>query len=253
MSNSTIQAQLLSEGLSRQSSSMIIANLHDHAQLGQGVGVDALPADHATLVCWVLDVTGSMSGSPAQSLIDAYNRNIAKLVKSRDADEIMFQTLLFDSDRGTQVLHAYLPVDQVPDLNSSVYRPGGMTNLRDAVFDGITGAVAYGADLRNAGAFTKVVVVVMTDGGENDSKYHSESDLKTLIEDLLREETYNIAIVGIAHDVTHFAAQIGIPPGNVLNGGNSDAEINRIVGTVSNSTIRVSQATIATGSQSFFN
>lgn len=252
MSNTIVQAQLSREGLSPKSSSMIIANLMNHVQLGQGVGVDALPSDHATLVCWVIDRTGSMSGN-RNDLINAYNEGLAALKASKASDEIMMQTLLFDSDGGTEVLHAYLPIDQVPDLSQSTYALGGMTNLNDAVFDGISGAVAYGASLRNGGTITKVVVVIMTDGGENDSRYHSESDLRTLIEDLLREEIYTIALVGFGYDASTYANKIGIPAGNVLNAGSSASEIRRALGTVSKSTIRASQTTIATGSQSFFN
>lgn len=253
MSNSTVvQTQLSREGLSPKSSSMIIANLMNHVQLGQGVGVDALATDQATLVCWVIDRTGSMSGNRSD-LIKAYNEGLAALKASKASDEILMQTLLFDSDQGTEVLHGYLPIDQVPDLSQSTYILGGMTNLHDATFDGISGAVAYGASLRNGGTITKVVVVIMTDGGENASRDHSERELRTLIEDLLREEIYTIALVAFGFEGNSYAGKIGIPAGNVLNAGSTASEIRRALGTVSNSTIRASQTSIATGSQSFFN
>ena len=44
-----------------------------------------------------------------------------------------------------------------------------MTPLFDAVFQGISGLVTYGQDLRDNGTRTKSIVIVMSDGWENAS------------------------------------------------------------------------------------
>lgn len=252
MSSNDLQALFQSSqqsGMSHQSVDLMVQNLDGQAGLGcVGAQVDDLNTDDVTLLSVILDQSSSMSGVQ-QDVIDAFNEMSRALSDSKAAESILMSTWVFDND--SKLLFSYTPIDQVKDLTKQNYQPGGATALYDATMDGFTGIVAYGQDLRNNGIRTRSIVVVISDGGDNVSS-HTAASVKTVAQDLLRQEIYTLAFVGLGDEqyFRQIATDMGFP--EVLTTSNTASEIRRALNMISGSVIRTSQGVIAPNSNSFF-
>ncbi len=235
-------------GLSPATTEILIQNLTPATAAGaQGVAADALSSDKAFLFVPVLDMTGSMSGFRAD-VIAAYNNMLAALKASKQAEQILMSSWTFNTQ--SYLLHSYTPLEFVPPLSKNNYAPDEQTALYDAILDAITGAVAYGQELRSQGARTRITLVAFTDGYDNASK-HRASQVRQVVEELLGQEIYTFALVGFGGDFARkVAGEIGFP--NVLEADADASAIRRALEVVSNSLIRASQATVATTSANTF-
>ncbi len=114
-----------------------------------------------TLIHFVLDETGSMSGV-RDATIDGFNEYVNGLRADKKGKYWMSLTK-FDS-RGIVPVYENLPLSEVPDLDHETYCPCSMTNLNDAIGESMTimeGVVAKRTKKCNT------LIVVMTDGHEN--------------------------------------------------------------------------------------
>ncbi|MCU0512662.1 MAG: VWA domain-containing protein [Anaerolineae bacterium] len=237
-------------GLSHQSIDLMVQNLDGQAGLGcVGAQVDELNTDDVTLLVVLLDASGSMD-SVRQPVLEAFNELCRALMDSKSRDSILMSAWTFH-DRPA-LLFGYTPIDQVQDLTPAQYQPDGGTALFDAVLSGFTGIVGYGQDLRNNGIRTRSIVVVMTDGGDNMSA-STAAAVKTVAGDLIRQEFYTLAFVGLGDEKTfrHIADSMGFP--EVLTVANTAADIRKALHMISGSVIRTSTGQIAPGTNSFFN
>lgn len=238
------------EGLSAATTGILVNNLNGNTIAGaQGASVDDLTGDEATLFVRVIDRTGSMLRHQ-RVVIDAANEQLDALENSKAADSILMSTWTFNER--SSLLHSYLPLGKVVRLDPNNYDPDGMTALFDATLDAITSAVAYAQSLIDAGIRVKIVIVIITDGEDNAS-HNTVSKVRTVIEDLLRQEIYTVALVAFGTEGKHIATEMGIPDGNVLDENSDPSSIRRALGTVSKSVIRASQTIVGQqNSQSFF-
>lgn len=277
-----------SEGMSANATGIMVNNLDAFAQLGAlGASIDDIDGDETTVYACVLDQTGSMwtlldnatvaeVADAAQTLgmnisaseveandrnnggrlrrelaqkmvIYSYNEMIKALSASKAADSIVMSTILFNES--SDIRHGYLLLSDVPQLDTNSYSPGGMTALHDAILDACTGAVAYSQILRNNGIRTKVVIAVLSDGEDNMSK-HSEAHVRTVTDDLVRQEVYTLAFVYFGNNGEGIAKKLGFP--NVLTFGTSAHDFRLALGTVSQSVIRASQTVIGSNSSASF-
>lgn len=234
------------DGMSANATNILIENLDGMVVAGaQGAEVDDLVSDEVTLFVRVIDVTGSMEPH-ANAVILAANEQLDALAGSKAADTILMSTWLFNEK--PRVLHGYLPLNQVTRLDASIYHPNGTTALFDATLGAFSSVVAYGQQLRNQGIRTKVVVVVITDGDDNDSSA-SIGQVAAVSIDLLSQEIYTLALVGFQAygnrvDFVEVAKGMGFPEKNVLTSSSSASDIRHAMGTVSKSVIRASQTMI---------
>jgi uncharacterized protein YegL len=237
-------------GLSRQSVDLLVQNLEGQAGLGcVGAQVDDLNTDDVTLLSVLIDASGSMSGVQDE-VIDAFNQMTRALSDSKAKDSILLSAWRFDD--APTLLFGYTPIDSVRDLSKTDYVIGGATALYDAVMDGFTGIVGYGQDLRNNGIRTRSIVVVISDGGDNVSK-HTASAVRTVSQDLLKQETYTLAFVGFGGspaDFQQIANGIGFP--SVLTAAASAKDIRHTLNLISSSVVRASQAKIQPTGNNFF-
>jgi uncharacterized protein YegL len=236
-------------GMSRQSVDLMVQNLNAQTGLGcVGAQVDDLNTDDVTLLVVVLDKSASMY-SVQQDVIDAFNQMTRALSDSKAADSILMSAWTFNNT--PELLFGYTPIETVKDLNTTTYSPDGTTALYDATLNAFTGIVAYGQQLRDSGIRTRSIVCVITDGGDNDST-HTAAAVKTVSDDLLRQETFTLAFVGLGDEpyFRNIADTIGF--NNVLTTANTSSEIRRTLNLISGSVIRASQNQITTNSNLFF-
>lgn len=245
----------VSQGMiSATAAESLLEPLDDIAAAGAtGVNVDEIDSEDATLVAVIIDASGSMYAHQ-KSVIEAYNEHFLKPLRgAKNAESIYVTAWIFSSmgsDRSQfcRLVHGYKPVKQADELNESVYAPNGGTPLNMAVHRALTGLVSYGQTLRDAGTNTKCIVVVLSDGEENDSgQKFSAASVRRLSEDLLKQEIYvlSYAYFGPESEGKKYASNIGFPERHQINAGLSDSEIRRIFGTVSSSVISASQTNVS--------
>lgn len=248
MTNNPQQQIEATDGLSAQSVGILVNNLSPVTLAGAvGTSIDDLAGDEVTLYVRVIDWSDSMSRF-VSSLTGAANEQLQALRGSKAADSVLMSSLFFNS-RST-LLHSFLPLDRALVLDATNYIPGGSTALYDAVLDAITSAVAYTQNLRDAGIRVKVVIVIMSDGEDNSSS-HTVSAVRTVVEDLQRQEIYTLAFVAFGYNGAGVASSMGIPVSNTLDASADDHGIRMAFGETSKSVIRASQSVIGT-SKSFF-
>lgn len=253
--SASIQSAASQKMISAATAEVLLEPLDDIAAAGaQGVTADQIDAEEATIVALVLDASESMSRH-RQAVIDSYNEHFLKPLRgAKQADRIYVTTWVFSAegtpDNYCRLVHGYRPVKDADKLTPAIYAPGGATPLNMALHRAITGMVAYGQTLRDAGTATKCIVVVFSDGEENASgAKFSTAKIRRLSEDLLKQEVYVLSycFFGNDQDAVKYSNDIGFPSQHRLPSDNSktDSEIRRIFGTVSASVISASQAVVS--------
>ena len=167
---------------------------------------------NATEIVVVMDKSTSM-GAIAVEVIGGFN----KFLKEQRAlpDPANLTLVLFDTAYSIPING--MPIAEVPELNSTTYRPGGCTALLDGVGRAIveTGSrlAAMGEDRRPE----KVIVVVITDGEENSSVEHKKEQIAEMVKH--QEEKYDWCFIfmGANVDAFHEAAGIGIQAAMAVN------------------------------------
>lgn len=164
-----------------------------------------------TRVLIIQDRSGSM-GSRVQETIDGYNEYIATLQED-DSDEAFLTLVQFDNRYEVKVKDK--PVGRVPQLNRDTFVPRGMTRLLDAVGRSLS------EFKETVGKTDRALVVIMTDGGENDSREwdsHKVSDLITELEDTDR---YTFIFMGAGRDAWSGGRLMGLSKSQYTQYGSS--------------------------------
>src|SRR5215831_15785408 len=131
----------------------------------------------------VLDQSGSMAGC-RQSTIASFNEQLQKIKSLQEhypEQEIFTGLTRFNQE--VMYDHFAQHADLVSELNFEMYRPDGMTALYDAI--GLTVIKLQGKIEKELMDDTStVVVVIITDGHENSSRYFELFRIKNMIKEL---------------------------------------------------------------------
>jgi len=237
--------------LSTQASVLMINSLDGSNLVGcMGAAIDDIETDDVTLVSTVLDASASMSNF--KSVVkEAYDKSIQAYKGSKTAGSILASTRTFHSSQN--IIHGFKKVEEIDKIGSDYNPIGNSTALYDALIDALTGIKAYSKTLNDNGVRTKCVVVVYSDGEDNDSN-KTAANVKTISKDLLASEKFYLVYVGFQHnqndDLKKVASAMGFP--NVLTAAATESEIRKAIDLVSKSIIRTSQTQIGK-SNTFFN
>jgi len=170
-------------------------------------------ADSVTYICFVRDHSGSMYSKVNQAR-DNFNEQLAKLLKEDDETMDNIVTIIEFDDQ----IHCNIegrPITEVKKLTD--WWTGGMTALFDAIGYGINKVKKqYDADDREDKA---VLVVVQTDGGENQSSdFEGEEGrlkIKKMIDELEATGNWTFTFLGENLD-TSYAQDLGFKRGNIM-------------------------------------
>lgn len=124
------------------------------------------------IIC-VTDRSGSMN-SIKDDVIGGYNAFLADQ-KTVPGEARMTYTQFDDK---YEIVYQARPLDIAPPLTADVFVPRGSTALMDAIGRTIS---EQGARIAAEGWADKVIVCIITDGGENASREFTREQIKTLI------------------------------------------------------------------------
>ena len=154
----------------------------------------------------ILDRSGSMKSLEAET-IGGYNNFIANQRKELASAKVTL--VLFDDQY--DVIHDGIPIDEVPDIDDTVYWARGWTALNDAIGKTINEAKARH---RQNGKPDKIICVIITDGYENYSKEYSGSDgkekIKAMVEGCKDKDGWTFFFLGADMDAVVVGAGYGI-------------------------------------------
>jgi uncharacterized protein YegL len=169
--------------------------------------------DEKTLIVSVLDRSGSMGvDNFIVEAIGSYNDFLKNQKKLED--EAYMTTVLFD-DR-YEKLFSNVPVKEVKEFTSQTWTPRGLTRLRDAIGKTINDVKEDISNMKKKDRPDKVIFVIVTDGGENDSKEFESQQVKDMIAECEKEH-WAFIYLGADQDAFAEGTGVGIRAGNTLN------------------------------------
>lgn len=162
-----------------------------------------------THITAVLDRSGSMQSTKldAEGGFNTFLQEQRALPGKATISLVQFDTVF-------EPVYEMRPIAEAPPL---VLEPRGYTALLDAIGRAINGLGAQLSTLSEECRPEKVIVVIITDGGENASKeFHSDQILKMIAH---QRDVYKweFVFIGANQDAIATAASIGIGAGNALS------------------------------------
>ena len=194
-----------------------------------------------TVVHVILDMSGSM-GKIAQATRDGLNNYIESLKKDKVDDVTLVSVTVFDADWAHRVGSSSridtvidsMPLDDVPTITDQHYKPRGGTPMYDAIGESIE---RTDKALSGYAGEPEVLLVIITDGEENQSSRFKQGDIKALIEQ--KEGLgWSTIYLGANQNAWDVGSSLGIQAGNTKSYVASNAGIqNDVFGAVADSTM----------------
>lgn len=160
-----------------------------------------------------LDRSGSMSGERWTTAIESLNEYVKNLQKEKIEGEVSITA--FDTFHGALGANVRLEdivknqsIAYFEPLHASVLTPGGGTPLYDAA-----GIVMDRALERNN---DRTVVVILTDGEENQSKEYTQAKIKDKVKQL-QDKKWEVIFLGANFDVATYTTSAGLSAGKFRN------------------------------------
>lgn len=157
---------------------------------------EVLDSSEYTLVTLVLDKTGSVSGF-ADELFKIKSTVVDACRKSPRSDYLLLRVVEFNSR--IDEVHGFVPL---PNIDTNDYKQpncGGLTALYDATFSAVAATISYAKTLNDQEYLSNGIVIIVTDGDDNDSKM-TRADVKNELDTALRNEmleSIRVVLVGV--------------------------------------------------------
>ena len=170
----------------------------------------------------IVDRSGSMQGMENQ-VVSGYNEQLqaAKGIQEKYPDqEIIMGLRFFDHNVGNNVAD-FKPVNELNPITNSDYQVDGTTALLDAIGKSIYDIkTRFGYEIEQE--VTTVVMIIITDGHENASRYYTFQDVHRMIRDLESTNQWSFTFMGADLDAIGASSRIGINPENTLSFDKAD-------------------------------
>lgn len=161
--------------------------------------------ENLTEIVFILDQSGSMAHL-RDDTIGGYNTYVAD--QKKEPGEAYLTTILFDDNYVT--LHNHINIQDVPELTTKYYRPGGCTALMDAIGKTINSVGNRLAHTPEEDRPAHVIFVITTDGYENASKEFTREQIKNMIQHQQEKYSWTFLFLGAGIDAYQEAESIGI-------------------------------------------
>jgi hypothetical protein len=163
-------------------------------------------------IVFVLDRSGSMM-SIADDTIGGFNSFLAKL-KEVQGEATM---TLIQFDHEYEVVYSRVPLNNVPELTTATFIPRGQTALLDAIGRAIVEERANIENLDEKDRPEKVIVAILTDGQENNSREITPSKILSYITKLQNEQGWEFIFLGTDLSSIKDAVSYGINACNTMS------------------------------------
>lgn len=174
--------------------------------------MEVAPQNNRTYINVVLDETGSMD-SCRDSTITSFNEYINSQ-KNLEGECLVSLTTFDEGWRSTRPsvrdVYRNIPVSDVPDLTRDTFVPTGSTNLYDAI-----GSTIKNVELSIGNEEANVLVVIITDGGENASREYSLEKIKTMVGEK-EKAGWTFVYLGANQDAWQVGASFGLAKGQTM-------------------------------------
>jgi hypothetical protein len=183
-----------------------------------------------TIYHFVLDKSGSMSDCILATLsgLKEQRDNIITIAKKFPEQEIRVGLTVFNQD--VQVIYQDIPAEKLLDIQQIEYRPNGTTALLDAIGLSVT---RVENQLIQEG--DTAIIVILTDGYENASRYFSLPQIRNLIKSKEEAGKFTFSFLGATLDAVDIAEQMNIKKENSAYFEKSmmqDAVFNRVSNSI---------------------
>ena len=169
-----------------------------------------------TIYHFVVDQSGSMSGSEGPT-IEGFNsqiRTIKNLQKEYPENEYVVSVTYFEDE--VMDIIKFAKINEVQLLSRENYVPGGLTALLDGIGKSIHAVkTRYESEIRDDSA--TVVMVILTDGGENASQFFQLKQLAGMIKELDESGKWTFSFLGADLDAARASANFNIRKENVIS------------------------------------
>ena len=166
----------------------------------------------------VLDESGSMNRGKIET-INGFNEQIQS-VRSGATDSVDVEVIVTTFGSDAKILKEFVSINAMSDLSDDDYNPDGLTAMYDGV--GITiDALKSRPDIDDDN--TTVLMVILSDGQENNSKKYNQSTVAEMIQDVKGTERWTITYMGANQDLTQITKGLNIDAGNTVMFDASDA------------------------------
>lgn len=154
----------------------------------------------------ILDESGSMQ-SIKDSTISGFNEVVQTIrgIEKKFPEQKHYISLVTFNGLGIKTKLDKQPVSELSQIDARTYNPDSMTPLYDAIGLSVLKLRMDIASVKNA----NVLVTILTDGEENDSKEFSGSQIKAIIDEQ-KALGWTFTYIGANHDVEQAAAKISI-------------------------------------------
>jgi hypothetical protein len=177
--------------------------------------------NNTTLYHFVIDRSGSMSGME-QEVVSGFNsqvETIKKLQAELPEQRFLMSLTIFDNEVENLILPT--PINDIKEINTQQFEPRGMTALLDAIGKSIAQIdFSYSEALQEN--LMSVVMVIITDGHENASKYFNYHAVARQIADRDAKDNWTFNFIGCDFDAIHTSKMLNIRRENVMNMNKED-------------------------------
>ena len=174
-----------------------------------------------TIYHFIIDKSGSMAGMQHQA-VEGFNVQVKTLqeLKQTYLDQDYTVSLTFFNENVRDII-SNGKVEQLVPMNPKTFLPNGSTALLDAIGKSIYQIKSdFGPALSNDEA--SVVMVIITDGEENASRFYTYHEIARMIKELDETEKWTFSFLGADLDAIHTSQMLNIRRENVISFSKSD-------------------------------
>jgi len=169
-----------------------------------------------TIYHFIIDKSGSMQGSETET-IAGFNTNLKTVqdLETEFKEQEYAVSLTFFNDQVFPVIKNAKPTSLNP-LTTMSYMPSGSTALLDAIGKSIYDIKSvYGPEIEQD--LASVVLIIITDGEENVSRFYTYNDIARMIKELDATERWTFSFLGADLDAIHTSRMLNIRNENVMS------------------------------------
>jgi hypothetical protein len=170
-----------------------------------------------TIYQMIVDQSGSMSGSESQ-VIEGFNGQLKSIqtIQKEFPDQELIMGLRFFNSQVERNAVPFNNVSTIAPLSREVYRPDGCTALLDAIGKSIYDIkTQFGHEIEEN--LATVVLIIITDGYENASRFYTYGDIQRMVKELEATEKWNFTFMGADLDAMSVSQNIGFSKDSYLS------------------------------------